>query len=87
MTTKIYQYDKKVWSDDEISHTWQFGVVGNKSLFWVNLEIPGRIIYSTAGINILFSLFSSSLMSVDFQQRKFSLSFAFFTDYFNGWER
>ena len=82
---KIFQYDKKVWDDGETSHTWQFGIVKNTSLLWVNYETPGGIVHSAGGINILFSFFGSSLMSVDFQQNRFSLAFAFFTENFEGW--
>ena len=82
---KIFQYDKKVWENDETSHTWQFGILKNKSLLWVFFETPGGICHSSGGINILFSFFGSSLMSVNFQQYKFSLAFAFCTEYFDGW--
>ena len=83
---KLFQYDKTVWDDDEVNHTWQFGILKNKSLLWVNYETPGGIIHSAGGINILFSFFGSSLMSVDLQQHKFGLAFAFFTENFEGWE-
>ena len=83
---KLFQYDKKVWDNGEVSHTWQFGVIKNKSLLWVNCESPGGIVHSSGGINILFSFFGSSLMSVDIQQRKFCLAVAFITEYFDGWE-
>ena len=82
---KPFQYDKKTWDNGEVSHTWQFGVIKNKSLLWVNYETPGGIIHSAGGINILFSFFGGALMSVDFQQNRFSLAFAFFADYFEGW--
>ena len=87
---KLYQHDKQTYQDGEVSHTWQFGIIKNKSLLWVNYESPGGLIHSTGdfggGINILFSFFGSSLMSVDFQQRTFGLAVAFITDYFDGWE-
>ena len=83
---KIFQYDKKVWDNGEVNRTWQFGVIKNKSLLWVNCESPGGIVHSAGGINILFSFFGSSLMSVDIQQNRFSLAVAFFTEYFDGWE-
>jgi len=73
---KLFQYDKKVWENGETSHTWQFGIVKNTSLLWVRYETPGGIVHSAGGINILFSFFGSSLMSVDFQQNRFSLAFA-----------
>ena len=82
---KIFQYDKKVWENDETSHTWQFGILKNKSLLWVCCESPGGLIHSAGGINILFSFFGSSLVSVDLQQQRFSFAFGFFTEYFEGW--
>ena len=82
---KLFQYDKKTWENGETSHTWQFGIVKNTSLFWVNYETPGGIVHSAAGINILFSFFGSSLFGVNLQQHKFGLAFAFFTEYFEGW--
>ena len=83
---KLFQYDKKTWENGETSHTWQFGILKNRSFLWVNYETPGGIVHSAGGINILFSFFGSSLMSVDFQQNRFSLAFAFFTENFEGWE-
>ena len=82
---KLFKYDKKVWDDSEVNHTWQFGILKNKSLLWVNYETPGGTVHSAGGINILFSFFGGSLFSVDFQQNRFSLAFAFFTEYFSGW--
>lgn len=79
--TKLYQHDKQTYQDGEVSHTWQFGIIKNKSLLWVCCETPGKIIHSAGGINILFSFFGNSLMSVDFQQRRFCLAFAFITEY------
>ena len=78
---KLFQYDKKTWDDIEVSHIWQFGITKNRALLWVNYETPGCIIHSTGGINILFSFFGSSLMSVDLQQQRFNLAVAFFTEY------
>ena len=78
---KLFQYDEKTWINGEVSHTWQFGIVKNTSLLWVNCETPGGIVHSAGGINILFSFFGSSLMSVDLQQQRFSLAVAFFTEY------
>ena len=83
---KLFQYDKKTWDNGEVDHTWQFCIIKNKSLLWVNCESPGGVSHSSGGINILFSFFGSSLMSVNFQQNKFGLAFAFFTEYFEGWE-
>ena len=82
---KLFQHDKKTWDNGEVSHTYQFGIIKNRSLLWVNFETPGGIIHSSGGINILFSFFGGSLVSVDFQQNRFSLAFGFFTEYFSGW--
>jgi hypothetical protein len=78
---KLFQHDKKTWDNGEIDHTWQFGIINDISLLWVNFESPGGVIHSSGGINILFSFFGSSLISVDFQQRKFCLAVAFITEY------
>ncbi len=78
---KLFQHDKKTWENGEVSHTWQFGIINDISLLWVNFESPGNVIHSSGGINILFSFFGSSLMSVDFQQRRFCLAVAFITEY------
>ena len=78
---KLYEHSKQTYQDGEVSHTWQFGIIKNRALFWVNHTNPGCIVHSSGGINILFSFFGSSLMSVDFQQRKFSLAVAFITEY------
>jgi hypothetical protein len=83
---KIFQFDKKVWDNGEVNRTWQFGIINNKALLWVNCENPGGLIHSAGGINILFSFFGSSLFGVDFQQRTFGLAFAFFAEYFDGWQ-
>jgi hypothetical protein len=77
---KLFKYNKNVLGY-KTSHTWQFGIVKNTSLLWVNYETPGGIVHSAGGINILFSFFGSSLFSVDLQQHKFGLAFAFFTEY------
>ena len=82
---KLYQHDKKTYQDGEVSHTWQFSIIKNKSLLWVSYETPGKIIHSAGGINILFSFFGSSPFSVDFQQHTFGLAFGFLTEYFDGW--
>ena len=83
---KIFQFDKKTWDNCEVNRTWQFGIINNKSLLWVNCETPGGIIHSSGGINILFSFFGSSLFSVDFQQNRFSFAFGILTEYFDGGE-
>lgn len=84
--TKLFQYDKKTWDNGEVSQTWQFGIIKNRSLLWVLYEVPGVITHAAGGINILHSFFGSSLVSVDFQQRKFGFAFAFFAEYFEGWD-
>ena len=76
---KLYEHSKQTYQDGEVDHTWQFGIIKNKSLLWVNCESPGGVIHYAGGINILFSFFGNSLISVDFQQRKFSLAVAFIT--------
>ena len=83
---KLFQFDKKNWYNDEVSRTWQFGIIKNRALLWVYFETPGGIVHSAGGFNILFSFFGSSLFSVNLQQYKFGLGFAFFTEYFEGWE-
>jgi hypothetical protein len=83
---KIFQYDKKTWHYGEVDRTWQFGIIKNRALLWVDYTNPGCIVHSSGGINILFSFFGSSLMSVDIQQRKFGFAFALFAEYFEGWQ-
>ena len=84
---KLFQYDKKVWENDETSHTWQFGVFNNRSLLWVNYENPSALVHSNGGLHILLSFFTStSLFGADFQVGKVSFSFNFFTEYFEGWK-
>jgi hypothetical protein len=83
---KLYEHSKQTYQDGEIDHTWQFGIIKNRALLWVNCTNPGCIVHSSGGINILFSFFGSSLMSVDIQQQRFSFAFGFFTEYFDGWE-
>ena len=83
---KLFQHDKQTYQDGEIDNTWQFGIIKNRALLWVNYETPGGVIHSSGGINILFSFFGSSLMSVDIQQQRFSFAVAFFADFFDGWE-
>ncbi len=82
---KLFQYDKKVWDNDETSHTWQFGILKNHSLLWVNYENPSALVHSNGGLHILLSFFTStSFLGVDFQVGKVGLSFNFFTEYFDG---
>lgn len=83
--TKLFQYDKKVWDEGETSHTWQFVILKNRSLLWVNYENPSSLVHSNGGFHIMLSfLTSSSLFGVDFQLGKVGLSFNFFTEYFDG---
>jgi hypothetical protein len=85
--TKLFQYDKKVWDNGETDRTWQFGVINNRSLLWVNYENPSSLVHSNGGFHIMLSfLTSSSLFGVDFQLGKVGLSFNFFTEYFDGWQ-
>ena len=84
---KIFQFDKKVWdTGNEVSRTWQFGIIKNRALLWVSFETPGSQYSACGGINTLLSFFGSSLTSVDFQQRRFGLAFGILTEYFDGWE-
>ena len=83
---KLFQYDKKVWDNGEVDHTWQFGILKNKSLLLVHYENPSSLVHSNGGFHILLSFFtSSSFLEVDFQVGKVGLSFGFFTEYFDGW--
>ena len=54
---KLFQFDKHTYQDGEVTRTWQFGIIKNKSLLWVCCETPGGLIHSGGGINILFSFF------------------------------
>jgi len=83
--TKLFQYDKKVWDDNETSHTWQFGIVKNTSLLWVSYENPTSHYYSSGGFHITLSFLSSSLFGVELNNDKQCLAFEFFTEYFEGW--
>ncbi len=84
---KLFQYDKKVWDDGETDRTWQFGVINNRSLLWVNYENPSSLVHSNGGLHILLSFFTSShLLGADFQVGKVGFSFNFFTEYFEGWK-
>jgi hypothetical protein len=85
---KFFQYDKKVWDDGDADYTWQFGIINNCSLLWVNYENPSALVHSNGGLHILLSFFtsSSSLFGADFQFGDVGLSFNFFTEYFDGWQ-
>ena len=84
---KLFQYDKKTWDNGEVNRTWQFGILKNKSLLWVNCDTPPALTHASGGLHILLSFFTcSSLLGVDFQHNKFGLAFNLFCDYFDGWE-
>jgi hypothetical protein len=83
--TKLFQYDKRTWYDEETDHTWQFGIINNRSLLWVNYEYPSSLVHSNGGFHIMLSFLTySSLFGVDFQLGKVGFSFNFFTEYFGG---
>jgi len=85
---KPYQYNLKVWDNGETDRTWQFGIINNRSLLWVNYENPSSLVHSNGGFHIMLSfLTSSSLFGVDFQVGKYALSLNFFTTYFDGFEK
>ncbi len=84
---KPYQYNLKVWDNGETDRTWQFGIINNRSLLWMNYENPSSLVHSNGGFHVMLSfLTSSSLFGVDFQVGKVGLSFHFFTEYFDGWK-
>ncbi len=83
---KLFQYDEKTWINGEVSHTWQFGIINDISLLWVNYENPSSQVWMSGGLHISFSFFGSSLFGVDFETNSWSFSFNFFTEYFEGWD-
>ena len=84
---KLFQYDKKVWDDNDTDRTWQFGIINNKTLLWVSYENPSRLVNSNGGLHILLSFFSSShLFGAGFKFGDVGLDFGIFTTYFDGWE-
>ncbi len=82
---KLFQYDKKVWDDGETSHTWQFGIIKNRSFLWVNYENPTAQHWSSGGFHIILSFLSNSLLGVELYDEKQSFCFYFFNEYFSGW--
>ena len=83
---KLFQYDKKTWDNGETSHTWQFGIIKNRSFLWVNYENPTAQYYCSGGFHMRFSfLQSDSLFGAELNNNKQCLSFYFFTEYFEGW--
>jgi len=83
---KLFQYDKKTWENGETSHTWQFGILKNRSFLWVNYENPTNHHYSSGGFHITLSFFQSdSLFGAELNNDKQCFSFYFFTEYFSGW--
>jgi hypothetical protein len=83
---KLFQYDKKVWDNDETSHTWQFGIFKNRSFLWVNYENPTSQRWSSGGFHIDLSFLSSSFFGVELNDDKQSFAFYFFGEYFTGWD-
>ena len=82
---KLSQYDTTTWSDDSTNRTWQFGIIKNRALFCFLLDDDNPCPYYGVRINTTI-LSRTSLFSVDFQVRGYSLSFNFFSEYFEGWE-
>ena len=83
---KLHQYDKKVWDDGDANHTWQFGIIKNRSLLWVNYQNPTSEFYLSGGLRVLLLFSKSSPFGLEFQTNCWSLSFHFFTEYFKGWD-
>jgi hypothetical protein len=83
---KLFQYDKKVWEGGETNQTFQFGIIRNRSFLWVNYETPSGQVWTSGGLHISLSFFSSSLFGVDFETNYWSFSFNFLTEYFEGWD-
>jgi hypothetical protein len=82
---KLFQHDKKVWDDGQISHTWQFVILKNRSFLWMNYENPTNHFFSPGGFHITLSFLASSLFGVELNNNNQSLAFEFFTEYFEGW--
>jgi hypothetical protein len=82
---KPYQYNLKVWDDGDTDRTWQFGIINNRSFLWVNYENPNSQVWTSGGLHILLTFFSSSLFGVDFETNSWSFAFNFCTEYFGGW--
>lgn len=81
---KLHQFDKEINVKEFFEdYIWQFLIINNKALFAIYFRRPSNVIHACGGINILLSLFgSSSLLGIDFQQRKFELAFFILCDYF-----
>jgi hypothetical protein len=84
---RLFQHDKKIWDEGVISHTWQFGIIKNRSLLWVNYEDPTAQGWSTGGLHAVLSLFSNSLFGVELYNERQSFSFYTFSEYFSGWNQ
>jgi hypothetical protein len=83
---KLFQFDKKIWDNDNtVDHTWQFGIIKNRALLWVNYENPTKHFYSSGGFHITLSFLQSvSFFGVELNNNKQCLSFYFFTEYSEG---
>ena len=84
---KLFQFDKKLWDNDKVSRTLQFGIIKNRALLWVlwvNYENPTNQYYSSGGFHITLSfLQSDSLFGAELNNNKQCFSFYFFTQYFD----
>ena len=86
---KLFQFDKKLWDNDKVSRTLQFGIIKNRALLWVlwvNYENPTNQYYSSGGFHITLSFLTDSLFGVELNNNKQCLAFYFFSEYFSGWE-
>lgn len=85
-TVRFIRYDKKIWDNaNAVDLTWQFGIIKNRALLWVNYENPTRQFYSSGGFHITLSFLQShSFFGADLNNNKQCLSFYFFTEYSEG---
>ena len=83
---KLFQFDSRPWNPDSIDYTWQFGIFGNRSLFWARFEKDEVWLTNGLGVSAWF-LSASSLLIATVELRKVSLSVALFTEYFDGWDK
>lgn len=82
---KIFQYDKKVWENGDIYHTWQFGILKNRSFLWMSYDNPTKQFFSSGGFHVSLSFLANSLFGVELNNNKQCLAFEFFSEYFSGW--